>query len=129
ALTTTVALTSCDKDEDPEPTPATKTTMTMSKVGQFYHVAGLEKGAYNLVEDKEMGALETNSAKDMVNIDTAGGVFTGSWSVGTGNTTMFVKSNAFDYANATVEAADSAYSAGTATATVNDPAVNDIYIA
>lgn len=97
--------------------------------GQFYHIQGTGKGAYNLLTDMEMAASDQGSHKDMENTDLAGATFTGSWKSGTGNNTMFVKKNEFDFTGATYESAKDAYSEGTATLTVLNPAVNDIYIA
>lgn len=105
------------------------TPFTQTKTGQFYHIAGANgcTGAYDLVNDLDMGSAATEANKDMKNTDVAGATFTGAWTQGTGNTTQFVKANTYDYANATVESATTAFTNGTVLTTVT-PANNDIYI-
>jgi hypothetical protein len=104
------------------------TPFAQTKSGQFYHIAGLLKGAYDLDGDAEVASSGTASAKSMKNTDVAGSAFTGSWMSDAANGTQYVKANTYDYTNATVESATSAYAAGTASATVTNPAANDIYI-
>lgn len=106
--------------------PAT-TPLSTEETGAFYHLAGLEKGAYDLDSNMERSSSESEALKDMINTDAASETFTGSWMAG--NTTMFVKDNSFDYTNATVESATAAYTAGTAASSVTNPAVDDIYVA
>lgn len=103
------------------------TPLATEKTGQFYHIQGTLKGAFDLVADVEKGAADSDADKDMKNTDSAGSVFTGSWT--TGNSTMQVKNNSYDYTNATVESASAAYSAGTPSASVSSPATGDIYVA
>jgi hypothetical protein len=110
-------------------TKKTASGFTYTKTGQFYHIEGLLKGAYDLDGDAEVAAAGTASAKSMKNTDAAGVAFTGSWTSDAANGTQFVKSNTYDYANATVASATTAYAAGSASATVTNPAANDIYIA
>jgi len=105
------------------------TSFTLTKTGQFYHVAGSLKGAYDLDGDAEVSSSGVASTKSMKNTDLAGNAFTGSWSSDAANGTQYVKDNAYDYTNATVESATSAFAAGSASTTVTNPAVNDIYIA
>ena len=104
------------------------TPFTLTKSGQFYHVAGLLKGAYDLDGDAEVSEGGTASTKSMKNTDLAGNAFTGSWSSDAANGTQYVKDNTYNYTNATVESATSAYTAGTASATVTNPAADDVYI-
>ena len=111
--------------------PSTETTLATEVTGAFFHILGADKGAYDLVGESEKGSADADADKDLenndVNPDETGKTFTGSWEAA--NSTMFVKSNSFDYANATVESATTAYTAGTASASVASPVVGDIYIA
>ena len=100
--------------------------------GNFWHIEGPNAGAYDLDGDATVSSSGDITTKSMMNNDPATDAsvasgFTGSWT--SGNNTEFVKDNAFDYANATVEAATVAYATGSASGTVTNPAANDIYIA
>lgn len=106
---------------------ANATPMTNETNGAFFHIAGSLQGAYDLVNGTVVAASGSSADKDMENTDAAGVAFTGSWEAA--NATMYVKSNSYDYNNATVEAAAAAYAGGTPSATVNNPADGDIYIA
>lgn len=106
---------------------ANATPMTNETNGAFFHIAGSLEGAYDLVNGTVVAASGSAADKDMENTDQAGATFTGSWEAA--NSTMYVKANSFDYANATVEAAAAAYAGGTAAASVNNPADGDIYVA
>lgn len=97
-------------------------------VGSFFHAGGSLEGAYNLLGVNAVAASGNEADKDMKNIDIAGGNFTGSWTTGTGNGSQFVKSNTFDYANGNVEDAMAVFAAGSATTTVLNPSLNDIFI-
>ena len=97
-------------------------------IGDFFHVGGSLEGAYDLVAETVVASAGSEADKDMKNIDIAGGNFTGSWTTGTGNGSQFVKSNTFDYANGTVEDAMAVFAAGSATNTVLNPSLNDIFI-
>lgn len=103
------------------------TPLATVKNGMFYHVAGSLQGAWDLVADALVAAGGANANKDMNNTNTAGNPFTGSWK--SENNTTYVKSNSFDYDNATVESATAAYASGTSNATVSNPVVGDIFIA
>ena len=103
------------------------TPLAMEKTGEIYHVGGSLKGSWDLVADLAKGASDPAADKDIRNKDIAGDPFTGSFN--NTNNTMFVKSNSFDYMNATEESAMAAYAAGTPSATVTNPAVGDMYIA
>ena len=100
--------------------------------GNFWHIQGPNEGAYDLDGDATVPSTGDITTKSMINTDPASGAtepssFTGSWE--SGNNTEFVKDNNFDYANATVEGATAAYAAGSASITVTNPAVDDVYIA
>ena len=97
-------------------------------IGDFFHVGSSLEGAYDLVAETVVASAGSEADKDMKNIDIAGGNFTGSWTTGTGNGSQFVKSNTFDYANGTVEDAMAVFAAGSATSTVLNPSLNDIFI-
>ncbi len=101
----------------------------VEKSGFFYHIEGSLKGAYDLVADVTRGSTEANAEKDMVNSDAGGSPFTGSWSVGTGNATTYVKVVGFDYTNATSPSAIAAYNNGAKLSTVAAPVSGDVYIA
>ena len=103
------------------------TPLPTEKTAEIYHVGGSLKGSWDMVADVAQGASDPAAGKDVRNSDLAGNPFTGSFT--SANNTMFVKSNTFDYANATEEAAMAAYAAGTAQATITNPAVGDIVIA
>lgn len=95
--------------------------------GAFFHIGGSLEGAYDLVSDEVKGVNASDDDKDMENTDAAGDPFTGSWAAA--NTTMFVKDNNFDYETATKEGAADAYNGGSSSASVDDPAQGDVYIA
>ncbi|MCR9153486.1 MAG: hypothetical protein NXI09_05200 [Bacteroidetes bacterium] len=106
---------------------AAATPMTNETTGAFFHIQGSLEGAYDLVNGAVVSASGAAADKDMENTDDAGVAFTGSWEAA--NATMFVKDNSYDYDNATVEGAMSSFNAGTAAASVSNPADGDIYIA
>lgn len=106
-----------------------ETPFTYTKTGQFYHIAGALKGAYDLDGDVEVASTGTASAKSMKNTDAAGSAFTGTWTSDVANGTTYVIANTYAYATATVESAATAFATGSASATVTNPAANNIYIA
>lgn len=105
------------------------TPLATEVMGAFFHIAGTEHGAYDLMTGASVGASGADDTKDMINTDAAGDPFTGSWMSGTGNNTTFVKAAGFDYTNATVESATAAFAAGTASSSVVDPVAGDVYVA
>lgn len=105
------------------------TPLATETMGAFFHIQGTEHGAYDLMTGASVAASGADADKDMINTDAAGDPFTGSWMSGTGNNTSFVKVTGFDYTNATVESATAAYTAGTSSTSVADPAVGDMYVA
>lgn len=106
-----------------------ETPLATEVTGAFFHIGGSLEGAYDLVNDVVMAASANDADKDMVNTDAAGDAFTGSWEAGMGNATTFVKVSGFDYENATVESAMSAFANGAASSSVDNPAANDMYVA
>jgi hypothetical protein len=105
---------------------APTTPLTVAKSGSFYHIGGSLEGAYDLVNDVRVAASGAATSKFIKNTNQVGDPFTGAWK--SDNGTKFVKVTGFDYANATEEAAMTAYAAGTELTTVI-PAVNDMFIA
>lgn len=105
------------------------TPLAVETMGAYFHIQGSEHGAFDLMTGMSVAASGADDTKDMINTDAVSTTFTGSWTTGAGNTTMFVKATGFDYANATEEAAMTAYNAGTASASVASPAVDDVYVA
>lgn len=103
------------------------TPLATEVMGAFFHVNGSLQGAYDLVLDTVVASGGSANDKDMENTDAAGDPFTGSWTAA--NSTSYVKDNGFDYNNATLEAAQTAFAAGSASGTVTNPAANDIYVA
>jgi hypothetical protein len=104
------------------------TPMTNEVTGAFFHIQGSLEGAYDLVNETVVAASQPNTNKDMINTDLAGEAFTGSW--GAGNDTRFITANSFDYDNATVEAAESAYNDfAVPSASIGNPSAGDIIIA
>jgi hypothetical protein len=100
------------------------------KTGAFFHIAGSLQGAYDLITAQPIagtGASADPSRQDMKNTDAAGDIFSGSWTAA--NATLFVKSNSFDYENATEASAAAAYDDGTPGPNINNPFIGDIYIA
>lgn len=95
--------------------------------GVFYHIAGILQGAYNLDGHTLVSASGDETTKSMKNIDAAGSPFTGSWTAGTGNGTVYVKTTTA-YNNIYQENVATLFAAGTASATVNNPSANDVYI-
>ncbi|OFY63548.1 MAG: hypothetical protein A3H98_14690 [Bacteroidetes bacterium RIFCSPLOWO2_02_FULL_36_8] len=104
------------------------TPLATTRTGQFWHIQGACKGAFDLVTGVSKGSADPETDKDMKNTDAVlPATFTGTWTAG--NSTMYVKDNAYNYAGANVEGATTKYAAGTPSATVSSPAVGDIYIA
>ena len=108
--------------------PTSETPFTYTENGQFYHIAGLLQGAYDLDADGGVSVGGTASTKSMKNTDAAGSAFTGTWTSDAANATTYVKANTYTYTSATVESAATAFALGSASATVTNPAANDIYI-
>lgn len=97
--------------------------------GVIWNIIGPNPGAWDLVSNIAVASAGTETSKDMKNTTTVASGWTNEWTVGTGNTTKYVKANTFNYASGTSEDAATAYAAGTPSATVTAPAANDIYIA
>lgn len=107
------------------------------KDGQFYHILGQLKGAFDLQAGVERSASENASLKDMMNNDKnsdgSSKTFTGSWVAGDGNGSTFKKASAgFDYDNA--NSSNTAFDfnvtqlATPATSGVTAPVAGDVYL-
>lgn len=121
AATTTIAITLA---------PGTTSTPFNTTItgGTFYHIQGSLQGAWDLDGDALVSASGVASTKSMKNTDAAGATFTGSWTSDAANGTLFVETST-TYSSIDQETAASIYSGGTPSATVNNPAVNDVYVA
>lgn len=97
--------------------------------GAFFHIGGSLEGAYDLMNETTVATSGMETAKDMKNIDASGNNFTGSFQAGTGNQTLFVRDNSFDYDNGSVEDATAAFNAGNASSTILNPLAGTILIA
>lgn len=97
--------------------------------GVIWNLVGPYQGAWDLGTNVGVSSSGAESTKDMKNTSTVASGWVNAWTTGTGNGTLYVKTSVFDYNNATLESATSAYAAGTAVSTVTNPATNDIYIA
>ena len=99
--------------------------------GVVNNVQGPSAGAWDLVGDQAKLSNDSDADKDLVDQTSAstGAFLSGGWAAG--NATMFVVANSYDYANATMESAESAYAAGTATSSLtnDDLAKDNIIIA
>ena len=109
--------------------PVVATPFGAEVVGAFFHIQGTAHGAYNLVNEVTVAAAGNEQDKDMKNTDADGANFSGSWTAGTGNGTMFVRDAGYDYDNGSVEDATAAFAAGTAQGTILNPLAGDIFIA
>jgi len=110
----------------------TETVMTYENdTACIWNIIGPNPGAWDLINNQFKLLSEPPDDKDMVNTTTAASpppeIFEKEWE--SLNNTAFVKANGFDYDNATVEAADETYEAGTPVQLVSDVEVGDIYIA
>lgn len=108
------------------------TAFSSTETGEIWHIAGQNRGSWSLTGDSSISALggQNENEAELINTDNAGMTFTGSFKVGDNvSNTAFVKATSFDYANASLESAEAAYNAGTATtSTTAAPAVDDVYI-
>ena len=98
-----------------------------ARTGKVNHALGAEEGAYDLYQNVALFSAGAETSKDIVNTDVNGTDFAGGFTVGTGNGSMFVVDNSFDYSSATKTSISEAYAAGTASATVA-PATGDIIL-
>lgn len=105
--------------------------------GQFYHILGQLKGAFDLQAGVERSASENASLKDMMNNDkNADGstkTFTGSWVAGTDNGSTYKRASAgFDYDNANSNNTAFDFNvtqlATPATSGVTAPTAGDVYL-
>lgn len=100
--------------------------------GIISNFEGPNQGAWDLVLNEGVsspgGSTTVNAeVKDMRNTTTDAETFVVGWEAM--NSTMFVKDNAFSYADASVEGAMAAYAAGSAVSTVSGVTTGDVYIA
>jgi hypothetical protein len=109
-----------------------KVTALATKTGKIYHIqAATGKGAWDLVADVAKASTDAAADKDMINAseNVSGSTFVAGWNVGSGNSTMFVKANTYDFTNASLATAKTTYAAGTPSNQIRSVANNDIYIA
>ena len=107
--------------------PVNSTPLATETTGQFYHRDGTLKGAYDLVNDAEVSALDPDDNKDMANTDAAGNGFTGSFQAP--NATRYSPTSETYDNIPTVEKAQDLYdNGGIPLNTINDPAVGDVYV-
>jgi hypothetical protein len=109
------------------------TPFTSTNTGEIWHIKGLKRGSWSLTGDSSISAVggQNENEAHIINTNAAGVTFTGSFKVGdnVSNTTFVKAASSFDYANATLESAEAAYIAGTAsTSTTTAPTVDDVYI-
>lgn len=117
---------------NPEPTPGTTTgtLLTNEQHGAINHANGGGKMGWDLDNDVALGMKDANSSNgSMLNLsDGPDSKFKPAFTSGTvktpseitGNGTQYVKVASFDYANATKEAAEKAFAAGTPSVEVQD---------
>ncbi len=110
-----------------EPAAAGTVLAYENTAGVIWNLIGPNQGAWDLVANVGKSSTDADADKDMINTSTVSLGWVNAWTAG--NSTMFVKDNSFDYAAGTLEDAQTAYSNGSASATVTTPAVGDIYIA
>ena len=96
--------------------------------GSIYHIEGACQGSYDLMAAAGVSSGAAKDVSDLVNTDDAGADFTGSFTTGTGNDTKYVKTDKA-YDDVDQHAAKSEYDEGTASSTVTNPKVGDVYIA
>ncbi|HXP90655.1 MAG TPA: hypothetical protein VN931_06985 [Fibrobacteria bacterium] len=95
--------------------------------GMIYNRFGTGIGAWSLTGDTAVPA-SSSDPKDLRDALTSAttGVFDGSLTSPDG--AMFVQSNLFNYSSATTQSIQSAYAAGTPSASIDAPSVGDIYL-
>lgn len=110
-------------------TVSADTPMAYESTGSILgNLIGPDQSAWNLVTNVREAKSATS---DMQNPSLATGTLEEQWIKGWNaeTTTQYVKSNAFNYDNATVEAAVASYAEGTPTSSVRNVVVGDIFIA
>lgn len=134
-IVVSVGFTACEEEETtptPTPNPTDTSAVLVEKTnGVVWNFQGPNQGAFDLVAETGVSSTASNTVKDLVDnstVGTSGVVFPKTWS--TSNGTTFVKAaSTFDYAGATLNKAETAFDAGTATSSTGVLAVGDIYIA
>lgn len=103
-----------------------ETALAFEKTGAIIaNKIGADQSAWDLATNVRRAGTATDA--DLVNPSTLNNPWIKGWD-GVRSTT-FVKANSFVYDDATLESAVSAFSAGTASASVTNVAVGDIYVA
>ena len=105
----------------------TDVTALKTATGTVHHIDGAEDGAYDLYNNTTLNLAGTETSKDIVNTDASGATFTGAFTVGTGNGSLFVVNNSFDYDNATKTSISEAFAAGSSSSSVS-PSEDDIIL-
>ncbi len=106
----------------------TSTPLANEENGVIFNLQGLEKGAWDLVNDMAKAANDNDADKDMANTTGGNAVFKKEWEAK--NATMFVKVTGMTYDEfSSEEAAKGYYSSKTPVTKVENVAANDIYVA
>lgn len=107
------------------------TSFTSTETGEVYHILGSNIGSWSLTADAAISSSAGNeSAAHIINTNIAGS-FDGSFKVGDSlSNVSFVKAvSSFNYDNATVESADTAFAmSSNLVRTTTPPSVGDVYV-
>jgi hypothetical protein len=102
---------------------------SVTKTGSINHIEGRGFGSWSLSTDTTVTKSMSETMADVRNTDVAGDPFTGTFRVGTSrNTTVVVAAAGYDYDNANVTGATTAYDNGTPVTTDITPTLGAIYI-
>ncbi len=104
-------------------------TFSQTYSGHIYHIGGTLHASYDLVDRTPLFSSASELIKDIKNTDLVGTSFTGSWTTGTGNNTMFVKDNTIDFNTFSSTQITNSYNSGVPASTVTNPSNGDIFIA
>lgn len=102
-----------------------ETPLNNLESGSFYHKNDSTAIGWNFIDDAVVSYNDPDNVKDLVSTDTAS--FTGSCESKSGSS--FSKHNSYDYDNATLESAIEVYQNSFPVSFINNPQVDDIYIA
>lgn len=99
--------------------------------GQFYHMDGAAGcfGGYDLVNDDNVASSGSDADRDMLNTDVAPDPFTGSWMAENGTRYVDATGIIDDLNDINKANAESVFAAGSETASISNPQVNDFYVA
>lgn len=125
-------------DSKDNATTKTYTCWVTSKMSEYvdnklrvYNIQGPFEGAYDLVGNRALSVGDADLYKDLIDSSYLksgfGVVFPKVWYAT--NSTMYVKSNGFDYANANTASVANAYAAGTGKSSIGPLSVGDIILA